>query len=80
MEWLIVVILIIAIFFITRKYDSEIKMLNSMIELNRNAIDENIKNKPKIKKSTEGDINTKKRVGKKSAIKKSPAKKKISTE
>ncbi|MDR1976894.1 MAG: hypothetical protein LBQ18_07895 [Campylobacteraceae bacterium] len=84
MEWLIIVVLVVAIFFITKKYDSEIKMLGNMIEINRNAIDENSKvinletKKRGAKKSdTEG---VKKRVAKKSTAKKSPVKKETTLE
>ncbi|MDR0762751.1 MAG: hypothetical protein LBF13_06855 [Campylobacteraceae bacterium] len=80
MEWLIIVILVIAIFFITKKYDNEIKMLNNMIELNRNAIDKNIESKPKtkktaVKKSVKETTGTKKRADKKNAEKNLPPKK-----
>jgi Sec-independent protein translocase protein TatA len=80
MEWIIVIALVIVIFFITKRYDNEIKMLNNMIELNRNAIDENTAVKPKTKKpaakkSIKETVGEKKRTTKKSTAKKSPAKK-----
>ncbi|MDR0666809.1 MAG: hypothetical protein LBF71_05280 [Campylobacteraceae bacterium] len=71
MEWLAIIVLLAFIFYISKKYDNEIKMLNKMIELNRGIIDENSKNiKSEQKKRSE-----KIKPEKSKTIKKNPAKK-----
>ncbi|MDR1615179.1 MAG: hypothetical protein LBS26_06410 [Campylobacteraceae bacterium] len=81
MEWLLIVVLFVIIFFIAKKYDSEIKMLNKMVELNRSAIDENskhIKSEQKKRGAKSKEVKPAKnktvKTVKKSATKKRPAK------
>jgi hypothetical protein len=76
MEWLAIIALLAFIFYIAKKYDNEIKMLNKMIELNRGIIDENTKNiKAEQKKRNIKTVSEKTKPEKNKTSKKIPAKK-----
>lgn len=52
-EWVIVIVLVIAIYYVINRYEKRVEVLQELIELNRESIENNknniAKNKQKIK-------------------------------